>query len=635
MAPSSISPGTMLDGRYRLEDLLAEHAGARFWRATDTVLARSVAVHALASSDPRAPGVLEAARRSALATDPHFLRVLDCDDRDGLTWVINEWGEGVSLDIMLERSTLPPTRAAWLTREVAEAIAAAHAQGLHHGRLNPEAVLVTDAGSVKVIGFVVNAAFEGPAPVHPAYGVIGGREADVIDLAGILYAALTGRWPGIAPSAVPRAPRDGRRPLRPRQVRAGVPRTLDAICDRVLHKEAAQHALPIETAHEVAAALADYLGDPAAAAPVDVPSMYAEPEAAPEVPPDPVDVAPAPEPSPEAVEESEADATADTTDTTDQQEPVPDVDADVDVDPDATMAAPPPVWPEELVEPEPWEPPPPPPPLEERPPKPLFADHERRVPPGAPQLPQPSTGAAAGTSSGTSSGAPTGTDSGTDSGSRYWPFDDPDDTGGFSGREGRSWLRLAGIVALAIAVLAAMFVAFDIGRGNDDKPSSTGSPSPRTPTATGSPLRIVGVQDFDPEGDGEENPDEVSLATDGKDDTGWRTLTYRGNPQLGGLKSGVGLVLDLGTEKQVGSVEVHLVGSPTDLELFATAPGVDDPPADLADTRRVTGATADGTTVILRAEPAQRTRFLVLWLTRLPPVAGGFRGEVAEVTVRS
>ena len=96
--PSSIGPGTVLGGRYRLEDLLTDHDGARFWRATDTVLARSVAVHAVASDDARAPGVLEAARLSARVTDPHFLRVLDCDDDGGLTWVINEWGEGVSLD---------------------------------------------------------------------------------------------------------------------------------------------------------------------------------------------------------------------------------------------------------------------------------------------------------------------------------------------------------------------------------------------------------------------------------------------------------------------------------------------------------------------------------------------------------
>ena len=262
MTTGSIGPGTVLAGRYRLDDLLAESEGARFWRATDTILARSVAdprrARATTSAPPacsRRPGV------SATVTDPHLLRVLDCDDEDGITWVVNEWGDGVSLDLMLQQGTLPPSRAAWLTREVADAIAAGHAQGVAHGRLNPEAVLVTHAGAVKLIGYVVDASLQPSPSPDSLYGEIDEREADVINLAGVLYAGLTGRWPGVAPSGVPQAPREGRRPLRPRQVRAGVPRTLDVICERVLHKEASQHAMPIETAHEIAAALADYLGD--------------------------------------------------------------------------------------------------------------------------------------------------------------------------------------------------------------------------------------------------------------------------------------------------------------------------------------------------------------------------------------
>ena len=272
----AIGPGSVFAGRYRLDDLLTDREGARFWRATDTILARSVAIHAVSSSDARAPHLLDAARVSATVTDPHLLRVLDCSDDNGVTWVVNEWGDGISLDLMLQQGTLPPSRAAWLTREVAEAIAAGHAQGIAHGRLNPEAVLVTHAGAVKLIGYVVDATLEGPRPPDPLYGEIDEREADVINLAGILYAALTGRWPGVARSAVPPAPREARRPLRPRQVRAGVPRTLDTICDRVLHKEASQHALPIETAHEIAAALADYVGDPGLSAPLDAAGMHAE-----------------------------------------------------------------------------------------------------------------------------------------------------------------------------------------------------------------------------------------------------------------------------------------------------------------------------------------------------------------------
>ena len=296
------------------------------------------------------------------------------------------------------------------------------------------------------------------------------------------------------------------------------------------------------------------------------------------------------------------------------------------------MASSPPIWAEEFSEPEAWEPPPPPPPFEEIPHRPLFADHERRVPPGAPAPPPPQPASAARDDAVTTTNG-----NGTGTGSRYWPFEeDPADTSGFSGKEGRSWLQLAGIVALAIAVLAAMFVAFDIGRGKDDNPSSTPTTTaPSTPTVTGSPIKVVGAEDFDPEGDGAENPDEVANAIDGNPGTSWRTLTYRGNPQLGGLKSGVGLVLDLGSEQQVGSVEVSLGGSPTDIELFATPPGVNDPPAELADARRVAGITADGTTAILRVDPARRTRFLVVWLTKLPEVTGGYRGEITEVTVRS
>src|SRR6195952_499321 len=127
---------------------------------------------------------------------------------------------------MLQQGTLPPSRAAWLTREVADAIAAGHAAGVAHGRLTPEAVLVTHAGAVKLIGYVVDASLEPVAAPDPTYGDLDAREADVINLAGILYAALTGRWPGVARSAVPPAPREGRRPMRPRPVRAGVPRTL-------------------------------------------------------------------------------------------------------------------------------------------------------------------------------------------------------------------------------------------------------------------------------------------------------------------------------------------------------------------------------------------------------------------------
>ena len=132
MADSPFGPGTVLAGRFTLDDLLDDTDGARFWRATDETLARSVAVHVIAESDARADALLTAARTSALVTDGHLLRVLDAAAEDGVVYVVNEWGSGVSLDEMLAEGPLPPRRAAWVVKEVAEAIATAHRLSLIH-----------------------------------------------------------------------------------------------------------------------------------------------------------------------------------------------------------------------------------------------------------------------------------------------------------------------------------------------------------------------------------------------------------------------------------------------------------------------------------------------------------------------
>lgn len=619
MTTSSIGPGTVLGGRYQLQELLSDHEGARFWRATDTVLVRSVAVHAVSSDDPRAERLLAGARLSATVSEPHILRVLDCDidpeaDRaestDGITWVVNEWGSGVSLDLMLQRGPLPPARAAWLAREVAECIAAAHAQGVPHGCLNPEAVLVTEAGAVKLIGFVVAAVLQGPPQPHPGYGSLDEREADVINLAGILYAGLTGRWPGVAPSAVPPAPREGNRLLRPRRVRAGIPRTLDAISTRVLLREGTEHELAIESAHEIAAALSDYVGDPGPATPLDLQDLHAEPTVSLRLP-----------------------ATTAVTDPVGSngrpaEVPAEDTDASPDTDPERTQLH------DGLLDDEKDErgAPPPPPPFEEPPDRPLFASAERRrnLPPG-----WPPSGEAGGPAS--ASGPLTGTGSGTIMPGQdgYWPFRDAAEEQRATGKEGRSWLRLAVVVAVCLAVVVAMAVAFRLGRDNGRPAAQPSAGSSSAQTAVSSRLQVVAATAFDPQGDGEENDDEAANAVDNKAGTSWQTSTYYDNPRLGGLKSGVGLLLDLGAERDVGSLRVQFVGSPTGVDVYAAAPGVPDPPTSLDGMRRVAHNPSAGQRSVLRVDSGTRTRYLVVWLTRLPAVPGGYRGGISGISVWS
>ena len=198
LVPENTRPGDVLAERYRLTDLLTESKGGRFWRAFDSVLQRDVAVHIIGCEDERAPLLREAARRSATVLDRRMLRVLDIDIDQSADrcFVVNEWGSGTSLDILLaDAGPLSPTVSAWIIAEVADTLALAHEAHVAHGRLVPENVLIDTDGSVRLIGFAVDAAL---------HGLPDGRVAtDVADLVGLLYAAMTGKWAGVSRSAVP------------------------------------------------------------------------------------------------------------------------------------------------------------------------------------------------------------------------------------------------------------------------------------------------------------------------------------------------------------------------------------------------------------------------------------------------
>ena len=611
--PSSIRPGDVLADRYRLVDLLTESSGGRFWRAHDKVLERYVALHVLAADDARAPALLEAARQSALVHERRLLRVLDADRTDTLVYVVNEWGSGDSLDIMLAgEGPLSPRRAAWLVSEVAAAIATGHEAGVAHGRLVPENVLVDHTGAVRLIGFAVEAALFGIGPCRPS--------ADVDALGGLLYASLTGRWPGPLPSQVPAAPVVAGRVLRPRQVRAGIPKPLDVLCDEVVNPYAGTDGSRLREIHDLASArgIADYLaafvGDPtglaaAAAAAghrdltetISLPSLPDPPAREPEPTPEPTpEPEPAPEPGPRPSTELPTEAG------------LPIFDDENDDVSWLTARA---------------EPAPPPPPFEEPPERPLFAPDDSAA--RKPRKPVPA--AAAG-------------------GASYWPWEstgpstgtgvtpvvdepgEPDDE-----VPGRSWLRLAGVIGACLLLLLAIVVAYNLGRGRSPLGAlpgeDEGTPS-GTPSATPSAAVISGVTatDFDPQGSPpqDENPELTPLAVDGKPGTAWTTMTYVQNFGPGGLKDGVGLILDLGKPYDVSSLDLTFVGAPTSFEVFVT----DTAPTGVQGLTPVAEETAEeGRTRVDLDQPATG-QFVTVWLTSLPRVEDGWRGQVAEVAVR-
>lgn len=614
--PHATRAGDVLADRYRLVDLLSESGGGRFWRAHDRVLERHVALHVIAADDPRADLLLDAARRSATVLDQRILRVLDAERVGDSCFVVNEWGSGTSLDIMLaSNGPLSPRRGAWLASEVADSIAIAHARGVAHGLLSPENVLLDNAGAIRLIGFCVDAALHGMPPGDPHH--------DVVDLAGLLHATLTGRWAGVSPSAVPRVPEAHGRLLRPRQVRAGVPRPLDDLCDELLNPrgQRVRDVRDLGSARGVQSFLADFVGDGAGLGEAiaagnpeknetvtlpAVPEIMARPHPDDWVPPPEPEPEPAPEPAPEPV-------------------PAP------EPDPELPTQAGLPIFDDENDDVS-WlrardEPAPPPPPFEPPPERPLFA-------------PEPADGGPA------RRPRHPGFDAGpvVARGDEYWPFDSGRSTGsglipvvddGDGRVPGRSWLRLAALVAVGLVLVVAIAIAFNLGRGKtplgtEPEDESTPSTSPATtPTPPATPVTGLTATDLDPQGDGAENSEDVGNAVDGDPATSWTTLTYKQQLGPGGLKQGVGLVVDLGASRAVRSVELSLAGAPTTLSLYLT----DDPPVEVGGLTAVADVEADTDTASVDLADAPTGRYLTVWLTALPPADGGFKGGIVDLVV--
>ena len=147
-------------------------------------------------------------------------------------------------------------------------------------------------------------------------------------------------------------------------------------------------------------------------------------------------------------------------------------------------------------------------------------------------------------------------------------------------------------------------------------------------------LHLAGhVRDFNPEGDGPENPDRVRLATDPGPDlsTAWTTSLYRGSPYLGGLKRGVGLLIDLGRPLPVRAVRLVLTTAGANVELRAgNTPG-----PDAYNLSLVASVTRSGTLVTLSPSRPTTARYWVVWFTRLPAVPGGFQEGVADLEAYS
>jgi serine/threonine protein kinase len=513
-------PGTRLGDRYRLEDRVAAAAGWAAWKAIDETLARPVTVLTFAPGFARLREVVTAARSASRLTDSRFAQVFDIEDDWDHAYIVMEWASGDSLDDMLAPGPLDAVRGARIIAEAADAMAAAHAAGLAHLCLNPECLRWTPGGGVKITGLGIDAALADVTAEDPS-------QADTYRLGMLLYAALTGHWPGSDWPALPPAPLADGLPCSPRQVRAGVPAALDEITSEALQQRGRNGAAALTTPTELAVALQE------AIPPVPIPQL--------------------PQPPPRPRGSAHRPGSRSTRETG--------------------------YWAPSDPEPAYWSP--------DGRPAPSPRDSPRR-------------------------------------------------------RSGRSGVRVGIIAVLVAAVVAGLVVvAFHSLHTGHPAPSAATHPPSSTRTSTAVvTLAPVSAQAF------EDSPTGANLAIDNDPQTAWQTHWYLGNPVFGGLQQGSGLILDMGHAVRLSSVTIKFGSIPgADVQIKIGNPAQPVPPQN---DPSVAQATANSMTTVAQQEDVSGTvtfpvtssasgRYVLIWFTKLPPMAGQpnhYQADVYNVVVK-
>ncbi len=150
--------GTLLRGRYRLEEEIGRGGMSTVWKAFDTTLERPVAIKMMHRDVARDTDQLERFRREAKAvakvSSPYVVGVIDAGEEDHTPFIILEYVEGETLKHRIKRlKRLDVPEAVAYAIEIARGLQAAHDRDIVHRDVKPQNVLLDEEGAARVTDF--------------------------------------------------------------------------------------------------------------------------------------------------------------------------------------------------------------------------------------------------------------------------------------------------------------------------------------------------------------------------------------------------------------------------------------------------------------------------------------------------
>jgi len=242
-------------GRYEILEIIGTGAHGRVARAHDPLIGRLVAVKLfpkeLATGEARRRFIQEA-RVVGQLSHPSIITLHDMgvDEATQTPYLVMEFLEGQPLDRILEKGSIPSSKASAWAAEVACALGVAHRKGVIHGDVKPANMLITNDGRVKLMDFGMArlaSRDSGATPLlgTPAYwcpeqimGKPQDARSDLFSLGVVLYEMVTGKRPFDADSLQAICGRVlSSTPLPPSHANPSLPAGFDGVVARCLAKD--------------------------------------------------------------------------------------------------------------------------------------------------------------------------------------------------------------------------------------------------------------------------------------------------------------------------------------------------------------------------------------------------------------
>jgi serine/threonine protein kinase len=275
-------------GDYQLITEIARGGMGVVFKALQLKLNRIVALKMILSGTLAATEEIQRFKAEAEAAanldHPGIVPIYDIGKHQGYHYFSMGFVDGESLQDKLREGPIDPCDAANICREIAEAIAYAHDQGVIHRDLKPSNVLLDNGGRVRVADFGLAKRVDSGADLTRSGAVIGtpnymspeqaqgsiaeiGVGSDVYSLGAILYCSLTGRPPFQTANTVDTLFQVVHQvPAPPRSLNPQLPKDLQTICLKCLEKNTSDR---YPSARDLADELDRFLrGDPIQARPI-------------------------------------------------------------------------------------------------------------------------------------------------------------------------------------------------------------------------------------------------------------------------------------------------------------------------------------------------------------------------------